>query len=65
MPRDQDPGAEASVRDLVQFQRGRLADFKIPASYAYVDKLPRNASGKILRRELRDAFWEDKARRVN
>jgi long-chain acyl-CoA synthetase len=59
------PGAKASVRDLVQFQSGRIAGFKIPASYAYVDNLPRNASGKILRRELRDAFWQDKARKVN
>ena len=59
------PGAKASVRDLMQFQRGRVADFKIPASYAYVEKLPRNASGKILRRELRDAFWQDTARKVN
>lgn len=59
------PGAKASVRDLVQFLSGRIADFKIPASYAYVDNLPRNASGKILRRELRDTFWQDKARKVN
>jgi len=59
------PGRKASVRDLVQFQHGRIAEFKIPASYAYVDKLPRNASGKILRRELRDAFWQDEARKVN
>jgi len=29
------------------------------------DKLRRNASGKILRRELRDACWQDKARMVN
>jgi acyl-CoA synthetase (AMP-forming)/AMP-acid ligase II len=59
------PGAKASRRDLMLFQRGRLADFKIPTSYAYLDKLPRNASGKILRRALRDAFWQDEARKVN
>jgi acyl-CoA synthetase (AMP-forming)/AMP-acid ligase II len=57
--------AKASPRDLVRFQRGRLANFKIPTSYAYLEKLPRNASGKILRRELRDAFWQDTARKIN
>jgi acyl-CoA synthetase (AMP-forming)/AMP-acid ligase II len=59
------PGATASVRELVQFQSGQIADFKIPVSYDYVDMLPRNASGKILRRELRDAFWKNEARKVN
>jgi acyl-CoA synthetase (AMP-forming)/AMP-acid ligase II len=59
------PGATASVRELVQFQSGRIAEFKIPVSYDYVDMLPRNASGKILRRELRDAFWKNEARKVN
>jgi acyl-CoA synthetase (AMP-forming)/AMP-acid ligase II len=59
------PGAKASVREFVQFLRGRIADFKIPASYAYIDKLPRNASGKILRRELREAFWQGQERKVN
>ncbi len=59
------PGARIGRRDLVLFQRGRLADFKIPTSYAYLDKLPRNASGKILRRELRDGFWRGEARHVN
>lgn len=59
------PGARASGRDLMLFQKGQLADFKIPMSYEYLDKLPRNAGGKILRRELRDAFWQGAARKVN
>jgi acyl-CoA synthetase (AMP-forming)/AMP-acid ligase II len=59
------PGAATSHRELMLFQRGQLAGFKIPMSYEYVDKLPRNASGKILRRELRDAFWRTTGRKVN
>ncbi|MDF6043850.1 long-chain-fatty-acid--CoA ligase [Streptomyces sp. JH14] len=58
-------GATASGRELMMFQRGRLADFKIPTSYSYLDRLPRNASGKILRRELREAFWQGETRHVN
>ncbi len=59
------PGEEVNPRDLLLFQRGQLADFKIPTSYTYLDRLPRNASGKVLRRQLRDAFWWDQARKVN
>ncbi|MFF1837826.1 long-chain-fatty-acid--CoA ligase [Streptomyces sp. NPDC058231] len=58
-------GATASGRELMLFQRGRLADFKIPTSYSYLDRLPRNASGKILRRELRETFWQGETRQVN
>lgn len=59
------PGSEASPRELMLFCRGRLADFKIPSSYAFVDRLPRNASGKILRRKLRDEHWQGRERKVN
>lgn len=43
---------EADIREHV---RGLLAPFKVPKSVAFIDDLPRNASGKILKRELRDA----------
>jgi long-chain acyl-CoA synthetase len=45
--------------------RARLADYKIPTSYDYLDTLPRNASGKILRRRLREPFWRDRTRNIN
>lgn len=44
---------QATMRDLTVFLRGRIADFKIPTQYDFVDSLPRNATGKILRRMLR------------
>ncbi|MFF5492720.1 long-chain-fatty-acid--CoA ligase [Streptomyces aquilus] len=47
------PDAEVTGRDLLLFLRGRLADFKIPNSYEFLDVLPRNPTGKVLRRELR------------
>jgi acyl-CoA synthetase (AMP-forming)/AMP-acid ligase II len=46
-------GEQASARDLMVFLRGRLADFKIPTQYGFADSLPRNPTGKILRRLLR------------
>nr|WP_242587269.1 hypothetical protein [Streptomyces sp. MST-110588] len=38
------------------FVRERLAHFKVPKRVLFVDELPRNAAGKVLKRELRDRF---------
>ncbi|SCF49684.1 Acyl-CoA synthetase (AMP-forming)/AMP-acid ligase II [Micromonospora matsumotoense] len=51
------PGAQVSPRQLMMSLKGRVADYKIPTSYAFLDSLPRNPTGKILRRELRDDLW--------
>ncbi|MFC8848022.1 MULTISPECIES: long-chain-fatty-acid--CoA ligase [unclassified Micromonospora] len=59
------PGATAGPRDLVAFLRGRIAAFKIPVRFTFVEQVPRNPSGKILRRELRDGFWTGRDRQVN
>jgi acyl-CoA synthetase (AMP-forming)/AMP-acid ligase II len=45
--------AAASEADLIGFCRERLAHYKCPASVAFVDALPRNPTGKILKRDLR------------
>ncbi|WP_432034108.1 fatty acid--CoA ligase [Streptomyces antibioticus] len=58
-------GARPSPRDLHTFLVPRLAAFKLPTAYEFTDHVPRNPSGKILRRELRDRFWADTARKVN
>ncbi|WP_226344115.1 fatty acyl-CoA synthetase [Agilicoccus flavus] len=47
-------GAEVGQDELRAHARSRLAGFKVPKSIVFVDELPRNASGKILKRELRD-----------
>lgn len=59
------PGPEPSPRELHRFLVERLAAFKLPARYEFIDTVPRNPSGKILRRELRDRFWADSERKVN
>jgi len=50
---------------LVAFCRERLGGFKIPRRYAFVDALPRNASGKVLKRTLREPYWVDADRGVS
>ncbi|MDP1869848.1 MAG: hypothetical protein Q8L13_26350 [Bradyrhizobium sp.] len=45
--------------------RERIAGFKTPKTIDFIESLPRNASGKILRRHLRDPYWAGKDRQVN
>lgn len=52
-------------RELKRFLRERIADYKIPSRYEFIDQVPRNASGKILRRTLRDGRWTSQDRQVN
>ena len=49
-------GAELTAGELIGFLRGRLAPFKTPKRVMFVDALPKNASGKVLKRELREAM---------
>ncbi|GAD59409.1 long-chain-fatty-acid--CoA ligase [Brevundimonas abyssalis TAR-001] len=48
------PGARASAEDIQTLCRDKLAAYKVPRIVAFMDELPKNAGGKILRRELRD-----------
>ena len=50
------PRGEVTEAELIAHARERLAHFKAPKRVVFVDELPRNASGKILKRELRDRF---------
>jgi acyl-CoA synthetase (AMP-forming)/AMP-acid ligase II len=52
------PDASATEQEIIDFARERLAHFKCPGSVDVVEALPRNPSGKILKRELRKDAWE-------
>jgi acyl-CoA synthetase (AMP-forming)/AMP-acid ligase II len=59
------PGEQATPDDIIAFARARIAGYKLPKSIDFVPALPRNPSGKILRRELRAPFWAGRMRQVN
>jgi fatty-acyl-CoA synthase len=50
------PGARATAEDLITHSRSQLAKYKAPKGVAFVEALPRNAAGKVLKRELRERF---------
>jgi acyl-coenzyme A synthetase/AMP-(fatty) acid ligase len=50
---------------VIAWARARIAGFKVPRSVDIIAALPRNASGKILRKELRAPYWAGFDRQVN
>ena len=58
------PGSEATAAELIAWCDGRIAGYKKPKSIDFVQALPRNATGKILHRQLREPFWKDQTRKI-
>ena len=58
-------GIEVTEDDIVAFGRTQLAGFKTPKKVAWIDALPRNPSGKILKKDLRAPYWQGRTRQVN
>lgn len=58
-------GASVDPAEIIGFARERIAGYKLPKSVDFVETIPRNASGKILRRDLRRPYWEGRERQVN
>lgn len=58
------PGSQVTEAELIEFCRGRLAGFKRPRSVDFVEAIPRNPTGKILKRQLREPYWAGHERRV-
>jgi acyl-CoA synthetase (AMP-forming)/AMP-acid ligase II len=59
------PGAKASAAEIIEFMRSRIAHFKCPKSIDFLETIPRNPTGKILKRVLRDPYWKGRERRIN
>lgn len=59
------PGTDADEAGIIAWARERIAGFKVPKSVDFVDGLPRNANGKVLRKDLRAPYWSGLDRQVN
>ncbi|MEO6606641.1 MAG: long-chain-fatty-acid--CoA ligase [Aeromicrobium sp.] len=58
------PGQIVDTEELIAFAKDRLASYKAPSSIDIVEALPRNPSGKILKRDLRKPYWSGSGRQV-
>jgi long-chain acyl-CoA synthetase len=59
------PGTDNTSDQIIAFCREHLAHYKCPTSVDFTDVLPRNPSGKVLKRELREPYWADQERRIH
>jgi acyl-CoA synthetase (AMP-forming)/AMP-acid ligase II len=57
-------GASVTAEELIVFCGERLADFKKPRSVDFVDELPRNPAGKLLKTLIREPYWKGVGRRI-
>jgi long-chain acyl-CoA synthetase len=59
------PDTDPRPDDIIAFARERLAHYKCPTTVDFAETLPRNPSGKLLKRELRERYWRGRDRRIN
>jgi acyl-CoA synthetase (AMP-forming)/AMP-acid ligase II len=55
---------EVTAEELIAFARSRIAGYKVPKSIDFIDVLPRNPSGKLLKKDLRAPYWPSGGRQV-
>ena len=53
-----EPGEKVTEDEIIQYCKGRLASFKAPSEVTFVDELPRNHLGKVLKTELRKVYGQ-------
>jgi acyl-CoA synthetase (AMP-forming)/AMP-acid ligase II len=58
------PGSTPDAQAIIEFMRSRIARYKCPKSVDFVQTIPRNPSGKILKRVLREPYWAQHSRRI-
>jgi fatty-acyl-CoA synthase len=59
------PGQKATVQEIIQFCKDRVAHYKAPKSIDFMDALPRTGSGKIHKKGLRDSYWKGYEKKVH
>ena len=57
-------GADTGDQELIDWCRGRIADYKRPRSVDFVGDLPRDQAGKLLKRQIRERYWAETGRRI-
>ncbi|MGE5641187.1 MAG: AMP-binding protein [Clostridia bacterium] len=58
------PDSDLSADEVRSFLKARIAGYKVPKLVTFHDRLPREESGKIFKRKLRDPYWQGLGRRI-
>jgi Acyl-CoA synthetases (AMP-forming)/AMP-acid ligases II len=58
------PGERLDEAEIIAWLRERLSGFKVPRTIVIADQLPRDETGKLAKRRLRDQYWQGRTRRV-
>ena len=58
-------GEQVTADEFIEFCRPLLAGYKIPRKIEFIDQIPRNVTGKILKKDLREPYWQGIERRVS
>jgi long-chain acyl-CoA synthetase len=58
------PGAKLTDQEIIAFCRGRIASYKKPRSVEFVESIPKNAYGKVVKREIRQKYWLNADRKI-
>ena len=61
---DVDPASGLSEADICEHARARMAAFKVPSVIVFDDDLPREESGKIFKRRIRERYWTEAGRSI-
>ncbi|HZM31438.1 MAG TPA: long-chain-fatty-acid--CoA ligase [Acidimicrobiales bacterium] len=64
VPAEGTEAGDDTARDIIAFAREQLAGYKLPKSVDFAEVLPRNPSGKLLKRELREPYWQGVDRQI-
>jgi acyl-CoA synthetase (AMP-forming)/AMP-acid ligase II len=58
------PGQTVTEEELINFCKARLASYKKPKSVDFIEQIPKNNYGKVMKRELRERYWKGKKRQI-
>jgi len=59
------PSMVASEKEIIEFCKEHLVSYKKPVSVDFLESLPKSATGKVLRRELRESYWKGYDKRIH
>jgi long-chain acyl-CoA synthetase len=57
-------GSQVSEKELIDFCKNRLANYKKPRSIEFMEEFPKSTAGKVLKRELRQKYWQGREKKI-